>query len=83
MHGPRRGISPRGAGLTALEEVKKRLVSLSVAIDDVGAMRTKQQAYMQRIERLEQRITKTVGRSFRGGARWLRRWKNLWVPSLN
>jgi hypothetical protein len=61
----------------AMVEVGRRAERLAGAIDTVAGLRVRQKSYEDCIARLDSRIEKVLGRSYRGNNRWLRRWRNL------
>lgn len=61
----------------ALREVGKRVERLGATVAAVASLKTKQKTYEEKIAKLEQRIERIIGRSYRGSYRWLQRWRNL------
>jgi len=76
-HAKSREIGERVRIERAMLEVRKRAEKLAAALDRAAALRARQEGYQARIARVGEQIEKLVGRNYRGGDRWLRRWKRL------
>lgn len=62
--------------LAALD-VEKRINRLTRAVATVQTLQQRKRGYESRIEGIDQRIQRTVGRAFRAGDRWLHKWLKL------
>lgn len=61
----------------AITQVNARVGRIDRAIQKVADLRTKQNRYRHRLELTAVQINKVLGRTYRGNARWVRKWKRL------
>ena len=63
--------------IRARVEIEKRLERLEWAVTGIKGLHEQRQRYEGRIALLDQKTDRLLGRQFRAGQRWLRRWETL------
>lgn len=62
---------------TAIATIKGKMHQITNTLASIDGFRQKRKKYESRIAVLEKKIETRVGRQFRAGERWLRRWERL------
>lgn len=70
-------VHERARLVQAEEEVGKRLERLERALESIKHLHELRRRYEARMALLDQKSEHLIGRQFRAGQRWLRRWENL------